>query len=1028
MKKLLALLAGVVLAAATAAYGAQPNPVNGPTTTTVGHCATWANTTGNQLADLACSGSVSVTAANPGIIITPSPGTSAFTIGLGAPTLTTLGGVEAINAVTHQWITSISTGGVPALSQPGFPDISGSLPLTQLATEAANTVVGNGTGSMAVPTALAMPSCATASTALQWTSGTGFGCGTITSGGAAYYAALSSVAITPANRSSFQYNARDFGALGDGSGALISSVYGTVSLSALAGTVINGQQPFQYLTNQAVGLTFSMTSSATQASTGAPIYFTESLSDGSLWAATVALWQDPHHGNYLLIPGMTVTDNSGCVATNTTISSIDRNGNDSTYGSITLSLPTSSACASGTIFTFTVTSAQLSARTLDWLGIQAAMANSWQSATAGINAVGVRVPAGNYIVGSEVINSCTVANTSGQLCTLDLEGDGVNSTYLSWPTDLGVDFFAIGQTSRGSYGGSYYANFQMQGDTTVNGGTRVFGQTPNFQNGIGMSARDIAYHVWMFGGLSFNAGFNMVGDHNQVIESIVQNAGCGVEMGSYTPTFGNQVFRDDIFVGDTIASFCLAQTGGLDSFVMDNVHTGSTPFSLFREVPSSNVTTAAASCVTNATIQNMWIEGNGNGAFLCSNAGYGNVAHNTFIGGGSTNIGPSYGATWATGTCTLCTISGTTLTVAGTLTGTFTVGQIVSSGASVTAGSQILQQLTGTRGGAGTYQLSASSTVSSGEAMTFSVGVLAMMEVNEFYENTMIGTEWGAYANVSDAVIECVNAGASCAGNRFVNDAAFVLGGTSTIPPFKGAAAANTFDMGGYKGAFITAFQAQVAGVPMGNLPAASAKMYPYTDGNTFVGVTAAPCVASQPCAVFTEATDGLVVPKANGSGETFVAGWPVAPTDVSGTFGFVQTLDQTHAVGHVTFEPGTANVQIALTPSSNGGGSSFLGNQTAAGTGGTTGCTAITAYSMQFSTVASGNCIFLPQYDVQGSVYRITVASGAASSLGICPQANQHINALSAGTCYGTPLAAGSSITLTRASSASAATFYVGN
>lgn len=48
------------------------------------------------------------------------------------PTLTTLGGVEAIAAVTHQWINSISNLGVPALSQPAFTDISGSVAATQM--------------------------------------------------------------------------------------------------------------------------------------------------------------------------------------------------------------------------------------------------------------------------------------------------------------------------------------------------------------------------------------------------------------------------------------------------------------------------------------------------------------------------------------------------------------------------------------------------------------------------------------------------------------------------------------------------------------------------------------------------------------------------------------------------------------------------------------------------------------------------------------------------------------------------------
>lgn len=41
------------------------------------------------------------------------------------PSATTLGGVQSKSAITSQWINSISTSGVPALSQPAFSDISG---------------------------------------------------------------------------------------------------------------------------------------------------------------------------------------------------------------------------------------------------------------------------------------------------------------------------------------------------------------------------------------------------------------------------------------------------------------------------------------------------------------------------------------------------------------------------------------------------------------------------------------------------------------------------------------------------------------------------------------------------------------------------------------------------------------------------------------------------------------------------------------------------------------------------------------
>jgi len=63
------------------------------------------------------------------------------------------------------------------------------------------------------------------------------------------------------------------------------------------------------------------------------------------------------------------------------------------------------------------------------------------------------------------------------------------------------------------------------------------------------------------------------------------------------------------------------------------------------------------------------------------------------------------------GTSTASSISGTTLTVGGTVTGTFAVGQTIS-GTGVTSGTVITALGTGT-GGAGTYTVSASQTVAS---------------------------------------------------------------------------------------------------------------------------------------------------------------------------------------------------------------------------------------------------------------------------------------------------------------------------
>lgn len=67
-----------------------------------------------------------------------------------------------------------------------------------------------------------------------------------------------------------------------------------------------------------------------------------------------------------------------------------------------------------------------------------------------------------------------------------------------------------------------------------------------------------------------------------------------------------------------------------------------------------------------------------------------------------------------TGTATAGAIQGTTLTIGGTITGTWVEGQTVSGG-TTKAGTTIVRQLTGPPGGAGTYQVSDSQSVDTAE-------------------------------------------------------------------------------------------------------------------------------------------------------------------------------------------------------------------------------------------------------------------------------------------------------------------------
>jgi hypothetical protein len=69
------------------------------------------------------------------------------------PSASTIGCVESYVAVSHQWINAISTGGAPSSTQPAFSDISGQATLAQLPTIGNNTILSNISGGSATPLA-----------------------------------------------------------------------------------------------------------------------------------------------------------------------------------------------------------------------------------------------------------------------------------------------------------------------------------------------------------------------------------------------------------------------------------------------------------------------------------------------------------------------------------------------------------------------------------------------------------------------------------------------------------------------------------------------------------------------------------------------------------------------------------------------------------------------------------------------------------------------------------------------------------
>lgn len=123
-----------------------------------------------------------------------TPSTLTLTNALGLP----IGGIAGLgtgvgtalaNAVTGSGAIVLSTSPTLATPNLGTPAavnlVNGTgLPVSGIASVAANTVVANFTSSSAAPTAFTMPSCSTSSSALQFTASTGVICGTVAQAGA----------------------------------------------------------------------------------------------------------------------------------------------------------------------------------------------------------------------------------------------------------------------------------------------------------------------------------------------------------------------------------------------------------------------------------------------------------------------------------------------------------------------------------------------------------------------------------------------------------------------------------------------------------------------------------------------------------------------------------------------------------------------------------------------------------------------------------------------------------------------------
>ncbi len=132
---------GFVLSTDGSGNTSWANPASGGTVTSVGLAlpasiltvsgspvtvtGTLTGTLATQSANLVWSGPTTGSAATPTF-------RSLVGADLPNPAASTLGGIESLAAVSHQWINTISTSGVPSATQPAFTDISGTATTGQL--------------------------------------------------------------------------------------------------------------------------------------------------------------------------------------------------------------------------------------------------------------------------------------------------------------------------------------------------------------------------------------------------------------------------------------------------------------------------------------------------------------------------------------------------------------------------------------------------------------------------------------------------------------------------------------------------------------------------------------------------------------------------------------------------------------------------------------------------------------------------------------------------------------------------------
>ena len=536
-------------------------------------------------------------------------------------------------------------------------------------------------------------------------------------------------------------------------------------------------------------------------------------------------------------------------------------------------------------------------------------------------------------------------NANTETLNIEISGDGFALTQINVTTEAGQDQCGLAESNRGLVNGnevssaSAYRDFRLNGPP---GGPYSYGVSPAKMDGICVGADARLYRVQVSG---FHAGVTLVKDHQELHGVSSGGNGYGVLFAPYSETAGNQLIEDGGLVGNYIASVGFTSTNQMDSATMKNVHTGFGPYGFYAMPSTPNVTVINGGMVTNSTLFDVWTE--------------------------------AVGESWMYGIGQNAQVGGNTL--------------INTGGAGIGYGAQIPNGFGGV------------------------VPSVALIDVNQFGSNTMIGTTMGPYTKVSQAIIMATGFG-GCPNNLWINDPQFVgnsspvQNSSAVVPlycPYGAGAVGNSFQLGSGSGVF------RLSGNPGGVMPlntpvqdgyspyGSGVLASPYTDGNPFLGVTAAPSYYGNMVAVWQVNENLAALPLAMPS-QTIRPGQPIFAT----TGGIEGGLDQTGAIGTSLNGCSGGNstyCTFTLNPAAHTGAHGAATALTATGTNQSTAFQ-VTSGLSDFANVPSGTGAILGIIPVGASE---TICNDGASTLSVYAPVGDTIG--TASTTAATALAAGS-------------------